>query len=153
MTRKEEGEVSLPEPRLEELHTCVLCRGLQRDTKKENKEAKQLRVNICTTRNHYACCLYDTEEGRQFFMTEYPLDGEGGKDVRWECCSRGCRDNKRFRAGFSTHKQFSAHMALYHGGLDKFIDSQGSEELRGLKERLVCEKNPETCFVPDHYGQ
>ena len=101
MTRKEEEEeFELPEPRLEELHTCVLCRGLHRDTKKENKEAKQLRMNICTTRNHYAY-----------------------------------------------------HMALYHGGLDKFIDSQGSKELKEMKDKLICFKTPERCFVPDHYGQ
>ena len=41
-------------------------------------------------------------------------------------------------------------MALFHGGMDKFIDTQGSKKLRGLKERLMCEKNPATCFVPDH---
>ena len=151
MTRKEEEEFELPEPRLEELHTCVLCRGLHRDTKKENKEAKQLRMNICTTRNHYACCLYDTEEGRQFYEQEYQSDGK--KDVRWECGSRECRNDKRFRNGFSNHKQFSTHMALYHGGLDKFIDSQGSKELKEMKDKLVCFKTPERCFVPDHYGQ
>ena len=58
-------------PGVEEIHTCLLCKGINRDTKKENKEAKTLKYNICITRNHYANCLNETEEGRIFFKTTY----------------------------------------------------------------------------------
>ena len=55
-------------PGVEEIHTCLLCKGINRDTKKENKEAKTLKYNIY---NHYANCLNETEKGRIFFKTTY----------------------------------------------------------------------------------
>ena len=40
----------IPEPSVEEIHVCLICNGINRDTRKENKEAKTLRYNICITR-------------------------------------------------------------------------------------------------------
>ena len=62
---------TITKPEVEEIHTCLLCKGINRETKKENKEAKALKFNICITRNHYANCLNETEEGRIFFEATY----------------------------------------------------------------------------------
>ena len=141
---------TIAEPSVEEIHTCLLCRGINRDTKKENKEAKALKFNICTTRNHYANCLNETEEGRLFFENTYKTPGDW---VRIKCDTVQCRNQKRFRDGFTSAKMFYSHMALHHGGLEGWMSSQAREDVRELVPRLLCQKRPEVCFVPDHYGQ
>jgi len=147
----EEHPETIPEPGVEETHVCLLCKGINRDTKKENKEAKALRFNICITRNHYSNCLNESDEGRVFFENKYPTD-KGGP-VKIKCDSVQCKNNKRFRDGFSSTKMFYNHMALYHGGLEEWMLSQDREDLRELVPKLLCHKLPEVCFVPDHYGQ
>ena len=141
---------TIAEPSVEEIHTCLLCRGINRDTKKENKEAKALKFNICTTRNHYANCLNETEEGRLYFENTYKTPGDW---VRIKCDTVQCRNQKRFRDGFTSAKMFYSHMALHHGGLEGWMSSQAREDVRQLVPRLLCQKRPEVCFVPDHYGQ
>ena len=151
---EEEEVVELPEPRVEELHTCLVCQGKEKDTGKENKDAKMLRLNICTTRNHYANCLYEQEEGRAFYERKYPQpeDLKPGDYVKMMCQNQACSKIKRFRGGFS-HKTFSNHMALYHGGLESLIMMQSRQDLKDMLPKLVCSKMAEKCFVPDHYGQ
>ena len=148
----EEHPEIIPEPGVEEIHVCLLCKGINRDTKKENKEAKALRLNICITRNHYSNCLNETEEGKIYFENKYPGIEKGGP-VKIKCDSAQCRNNKRFRDGFSSTKMFYNHMALYHGGLEEWMLSQEREDLKELVPKLLCHKLPEVCFVPDHYGQ
>ena len=148
----EEHPEIIPEPGVEEIHVCLLCKGINRDTKKENKEAKTLRLNICITRNHYSNCLNETEEGKIYFENKYPGIEKGGP-VKIKCDSVQCRNNKRFRDGFSSTKMFYNHMALYHGGLEEWMLSQEREDLKELVPKLLCHKLPEVCFVPDHYGQ
>jgi len=150
----EEHPEIIPEPGVEETHVCLLCKGINRDTKKENKEAKALRFNICITRNHYSNCLNEMEEGRIYFENTYKTPGiEQGGPVKIKCDSVQCRNNKRFRDGFTSTKMFYNHMALFHGGLEAWMLSQDREDVRELVPRLVCHKLPEVCFVPDHYGQ
>ena len=158
VTKPEEEKVDqlalaiISEPRVEEIHTCLLCEGIDRETKRENKEAKILKYNICITRNHYANCLSETEEGRIYFENTYKTPGDW---VRIKCDSVQCRNQKRFRDGdgFTTAKMFYSHMALHHGGLEGWMSTQGREDVRELVPRLLCRKRPEVCFVPDHYGQ
>jgi len=138
------------EPRVEEVHTCLLCRGLQPGTMRPKKDGLDLPLNICTTRNHYASDLADMEEGKAFFRRHYPtVPGAGERIV---CPHEACNENKRFREGWTNVKQFNTHMALYHGALERFILEQGSAELRAHLPRLECLKVPKVCFVSDHYG-
>ena len=86
--KPEEEEIQLAvisDPGVEEIHTCLLCKGINRDTKKENKEAKVLKFNICITRNHYANCLNETEEGRIFFETTYMTGLDPSQPVKIKC--------------------------------------------------------------------
>ena len=149
----EEHPETIPEPVVEEIHVCLLCKGFNRETKKENKEAKTLRYNICITRNHYSNCLNEMEEGRVFFEKAYKTPGIEGGPVKIKCDGDQCKNNKRFREGFSSTKMFTNHMALYHGGLEKWMLSQDREDLKALVPRLLCHKIPDVCFVHDHYGQ
>ena len=153
---KEEKEGHLEiisKPGVDEIHTCLLCKGVNRETKKENKEAKALKFNICMTKNHYANCLNETEEGRIFFEATYMTGLDLSQPVRIKCDGARCKANKRFRDGFINHKKFYNHMALYHGGLEMFLRSHELQEVRELVLRLHCNKLPDVCFVPDHYGQ
>ena len=143
----------ISEPDVEEVHTCLLCKGINRDTNKENKEAKVLKYNICITRNHYANCLNESEEGRIFFETTYMTGLDPSQPVKIKCEDPRCKTNKRFRDGFTSHKMFYNHMALFHGGLEMFMLSHERQEVRDLVLRLPCHKLPDVCFVPDHYGQ
>ena len=69
MVTTEEGNYDpLPEARIEEIHACLVCNGMTTDLKgkpKEDKDVKALKFNICITRNHYANCFYESEEGRK----------------------------------------------------------------------------------------
>ena len=144
----------IPEPSVEEIHVCLICNGINRDTRKENKEAKTLRFNICITRNHYSNCLNETEEGRIYFESTYKTPGiEQGSKIKIKCDSLQCRNNKRFKDGFSSHKMFYNHMALHHGGLEAWMLQQEREEVRALVPKLRCHELPDVCFVPDHYDQ
>ena len=140
----------ISEPDVEEVHTCLLCKGINRDTNKENKEAKTLKYNICITRNHYANCLSETEEGRIYFENTYKTPGDW---VRIKCDSVQCRNQKRLKEGFTSAKVFYSHMALHHGGLEGWMLRQDREEVRQLVPKLICHKRADFCFVPDHYGQ
>jgi len=143
----------ISEPRVEEIHTCLLCEGIDRETKRENKEAKILKYNICITRNHYATCLSQTEEGRIFFETTFPTSLDPSMPVKIKCEGPRCKANKRFREGFTSLKLFYNHMALYHGFLERYMRNHENEEVRELEQRLLCHQLPDLCFVPDHYGQ
>lgn len=143
---------TLPEARVEEMHTCLLCRGINRVTKKEVKEAKMLRLNICTTRNHYATCLSESPEGRAWFERVYSTDIPEGEQVKITCNAAKCRGMSK-RLTFPSKKMFWNHMALYHGGLEQWMEEQGSQEMRDVLAKLVCTKTKDRCFVPDHYGQ
>ena len=143
----------ISEPDVEEVHTCLLCKGINRDTNKENKEAKVLKYNICITRNHYANCLNETEEGRLFFETTYMTGLDPSQPVKIKCEDPRCKTNKRFRDGFTSHKMFYNHMALFHGGLETWMRGQERQDIKDLVSKLPCHKLPDVCFVPDHYGQ
>lgn len=148
-----EGNLAtLPEARVEEMHTCLLCRGIDRVTKKEKKEAKMLRLNICTTRNHYANCLSESPEGRAWFERVYSTDIPEGEQVKITCNAAKCKGLSK-RLTFPSKKMFWSHMALYHGGLEQWMEEQGRQDLRDMLARLVCTKTKDRCFVPDHYGQ
>merc|ERR1711872_1000500 len=105
-----------PDFRIDEIHDCLLCNGVFKETNKENKEAKGMRLNLCVTRNHYALCMHDDEEGLAFY------------------------------------KKFASHNALYHGGLDMFLEQHPRQEMRDMVDKLRCSKVPDRCYVPDHYG-
>ena len=65
-SREADGGVieEIPELRVEELHTCLICKG-------EDKEGKALSLDkekIFQTRYHYASCFYDTG----VYFTKYP---------------------------------------------------------------------------------
>ena len=56
--------VEIPEVVVEELHTCLICQG-------EDKEGKAMSLdqeNLFQTRYHYASCFYDTG----VYFTKYP---------------------------------------------------------------------------------
>merc|ERR1712243_14483 len=72
--------------------------------------------------------------------------------VKIKCEDPRCKANKRFRDGFTSHKMFYNHMALFHGGLETYLRNHERQELRDLVSRLPCHKLPDVCFVPDHYG-
>ena len=152
---EEDGHLEIiSKPGVDEIHTCLLCKGVNRETKKENKEAKALKFNICITRNHYANCLNETEEGRIFFEATYNTTGiDLSQPFKIKCHGSQCKANKRLRDGFLSLKMFYNHMALYHGGLETFMRSHELQEVRELVLRLPCHKLPDVCFVPDHYGQ
>ena len=134
-------------PGVEEIHTCLLCKGINRDTKKENKEAKTLKYNICITRNHYANCLNETEEGRIFFESTHMTGLDPNQPVKIKCEDPRCKVNKRFRDGFTSHKMFYNHMALFHGGLETWMRGQERQDIKDLVSKLPCHKLPVVCFV------
>jgi len=141
-----------PEFRIDEIHDCLLCNGVFKETNKENKEAKGMRLNLCVTRNHYALCMHDDEEGLAFYKKMYPLPEERPDTIhQFKCQEEECLKDKRFRQGVN-YKQFASHNALYHGGLDMFLEQHPRQEMRDMVDKLRCSKVPDRCYVPDHYG-
>merc|ERR1712243_132747 len=141
-----------PEFRIDEIHDCLLCNGVFKETNKENKEAKGMRLNLCVTRNHYALCMHDDEEGLAFYKKMYPLPEERPETIhQFKCQEEECLKDKRFRQGVN-YKQFASHNALYHGGLDMFLEKHPRQEMRDMVDKLRCSKVPDRCYVPDHYG-
>ena len=152
VTLEEEVIVNMDD--LEEVHVCLLCNGIDRETKREDKGAKAMKFNTCLTRNHYSLCLLKTEEGRIYFEKTYPSPGfVRGGPVKINCNRVQCQNDQRFKNGFTNQMLFHHHIALYHGGLEKWMLSQDRKDLRALVPRLLCHKLPDVCFVPSHYGQ
>ena len=131
----------LPVLRVEEFHTCLVCRG-------EDKEGKALsmdRDKINNVRYHYACCLYDTG----LYFPRYPpglqnVLGDGrpddflGKVVKYSCEEKGCKATEKRRFGY---KEFTIHMAKDHGGLEEIMENHEDEEFRNIIMRIKKIRN------------
>jgi len=132
--REEEGgkvEV-LPPPGMEEMHTCLLCKG-------KDKEGINLSFNkLFQIRYHYANCYFS----HGVYLSLYPpgkhnTDTQGnpkdtlGVDVKYSCSDARC-NNKR-KMGY---KEFTIHMANEHGGLETVMMEDEREEIRNLVEKI-----------------
>ena len=147
--RAEEHPEIIPEPLVQEVHVCILCKGINREkTYYENKKAKTLRFNNFYTRYHYAECITSTEEGRVYFEKNYPIPGfEEGKALL-ECGNVQCQQKRRLKK-VTKRRGLYNHMALYHGGLEAWLLSQEREDLQALVPKLLCHKLPGVCNGPD----
>jgi len=124
----------MPNVVVEEMHTCLICRG-------EDKEGKNLSFDgskIYQTRYHYAACYY--EEGA--YKAKYPPgpqntkeDGEPkdilGKEIKYSCQERGCTVKRKMG-----YKEFTIHMSNEHGGLEEVMIKDHREEVRALADKI-----------------
>jgi len=134
--RDEEGFEfeEMPEVVVEEMHTCLLCRGEDKDGRNLSFEGSRL----SSLRYHYAACYYD--EG--VYLTKYPPgpsnmteDGktkdELGKEVKYKCHEKGCTLKRNMG-----YKEFVIHMSNEHGGLDEIVKEDKRQEIRALSDKI-----------------
>jgi len=142
--RKGAEVVELPQVAVEEVHTCYICKGKDRSTGKDDKEAKYLSLtdNISRTRYHYAQCLYDTG----VYQSKYPPGPENtdenggvkdllGREIKYSCRVPGCTQKRMMG-----YKEFCIHMGNEHGGLDEVLAEDDRTEVREMGRRIVSKK-------------
>lgn len=67
--------------------------------------------------------------------------------MKIKCEDPRCKVNKRFRDGFTSHKMFYNHMALFHGGLETWMRGQERQDIKDFVSKVPCHKLPDVCFV------
>ena len=125
----------VPPVTIEEIHTCLLCNGITKEGK-ERKDAKNLEMMQCVTLNHYATCLYEQEDGLKFYEETYPIlvDVESPSittEYQFYCPDEGCKRSKRLQGGVG-YKQYVTHQALYHGGLELYMETRVMKNIQRL---------------------
>jgi len=129
----------LPDVLVDEMHTCLICGGEDKDGRQLSFEGNKL----FQLRYHYAYCFYD--EGS--YRGKYPpgpdnttADGEPrdilGKEVKYSCEERGC-NNKRNMG----YKSFVVHMSNDHGGLEEVVRNHSRADIRALAEKIKKKKH------------
>ena len=147
MRREDEGQSlqDIPEISVEELHTCLLCDG-------EDKEGFSLSLQkdkLYGTRYHYANCLTNQEEKLRQLVQMYPperhnLTQEGlpqdmvGKVFKYNCTVSGCTRTHRRKLGY---KEFVIHMCCDHGGLEDILAAHEEEKVRKMIPKLKFQNN------------
>ena len=124
----------MPEVIVEEMHTCYICGG-------EDKDGKNLSFDgakVYQTRYHYAACYY--EEGA--YLTKYPpgpgnTNEEGGakdilgKEFKYACQEKGCTVKRRMG-----YKEFTIHMSNEHFGLEELMKEDHRQNIRNIADRM-----------------
>jgi len=135
---REEDNIELEEMpdevEVEEMHTCIICQGED----KEGRNMSFLGQKLFSLRYHYAACFYD--EG--IYKDRYPpgptnttekgdpID-ELGHDVKYNCQERGCTVKRKMG-----YKEFAIHMSNEHGGLEEVIKVDARPEIRALVDKI-----------------
>eukprot|EP00092_Neocalanus_flemingeri_P030842 GFUD01033496.1.p1 GENE.GFUD01033496.1~~GFUD01033496.1.p1 ORF type:complete len:578 (-),score=151.16 GFUD01033496.1:164-1897(-) len=136
IAREEESMemVDMPEVIVEEMHTCFICEGKEREGRNLSFDGSM----VYQTRYHYASCYYD--EGA--YLHKYPpgahnTNEEGGpkdilgKEVKYSCQEKDCSVKRKMG-----YKEFTIHMSNEHGGLEKVMKVDHREAIRNLVGRI-----------------
>ena len=131
--RKEEidGKVLPPKFTREELHTCLLCEGREKEGEKLLLDSRDFRL----LKYHYASCYFPTG----VYLNLYPagkvnMVGSVVRDLFGQEVTYACNQcEKRKRMGY---KAFAIHMASEHGGLDMVMLLDKRKEVRRFARRI-----------------
>ena len=147
--RREKGEElgELPGLLREEMHTCLLCGGKDKDGSKDGLNMSLKKEKMVAARYHYASCFYDTGAYLALYSPgEQNMDGNGqakdvmGRDVKYSCdfeqCGQGRAGTVRRKMGY---KEFCIHMGSEHGGLEQVMGQDEREEVRKMLQRIKKE--------------
>jgi len=134
--RRKQGNKHEPMPELifEEVHTCLLCNG-------ENKEGQHLSFDaakINSMKYHYASCYYDSG----VYLKMYPpgeqnSDEEGnpvdvlGSKIKYSCKVSGCSIRRQMG-----YKAYTVHMAHEHGGVLTVMANSDNEAVQEVGRRF-----------------
>jgi len=134
--REEEGTdlEEMPAVILEEMHTCMICKGEDKDGRNLSFEGTRL----FSLRYHYAACFYEAGYYRDKYppgpkntdANNQPID-ELGKEMKYQCEERGCTVKRKMG-----YKEFAIHMSNEHGGLEEVIIEDSRPEIRALADKI-----------------
>jgi len=134
--REEDGleMVDIPPVLVEEMHTCLICKG-------EDSDGKHLSFDpdkIGSLRYHYASCYYD----KGVYFSKYPPGSKNtkengepkdfrGKDVKYSCQETGCKMKRQMG-----YRDFAIHLSKDHGGLEDVMRNDTDKEVRELVNKI-----------------
>ena len=124
-------EILPPKFTREELHTCLLCNGKEKDGDKILLNKRDLKL----LKYHYATCFFSSG----VYLNLYPpgkvnMDGSRVKDLFGQNITYNChRCGQRKSMGY---KGFALHMATEHGGLDMIMLLDKRKEVRSFARRI-----------------
>jgi len=139
--RKEEGTEleEMPSVILEEMHTCMICKGEDKDGRNLSFEGTRL----FSLRYHYAACFYEAGYYRKMYPPgDKNTDSNGqpkdelGKEMKYQCEERGCTVKRKMG-----YKEFAIHMSNEHGGLEEVINEDSRPEIRALADKIKKKHN------------
>ena len=131
--RNEEIDEKVLPPKFtrEELHTCLLCEGREKEGERLLLDSRDLRL----VKYHYATCFFPTG----VYLNLYPpgevnMVGSVVRDLLGREVTYACyKCEKRKRMGY---KAFAIHMASEHGGLDMVMLLDKRKEVRRFARRI-----------------
>jgi len=128
-----EEVVEMPDVTVEEIHTCLICGGKDREGRDLSLDPNKL----WSVRYHYAGCYFDTGVYLKLYppgeanMEEGRVKDALGKEVKYTCNNDRCTMKRKVG-----YKEFCIHMASYHGGLEEVMKEDEREEIRALVPKL-----------------
>jgi len=126
--------LEMPAVIVEEVHTCILCKGFERDGNNLIFSGD----SAFSARYHYASCFYN--EG--VYFEKYPPGPENsssdgkpldalGKEVKYSCKEKRCTVKRKMG-----YKEFAIHMGNAHGGVIDVMREDSRPELQAIANRL-----------------
>jgi len=126
--------LEMPAVNVEEVHTCILCKGFERDGNNLIFSGD----SAFSARYHYASCFYN--EG--VYFEKYPPGPENstsdgkpidalGRDVKYSCKEKRCTVKRKMG-----YKEFAIHMGNAHGGVIDVMREDSRPEIQAIANRL-----------------
>jgi len=123
----------LPPVPVEEIHTCLLCKGKD----KEGLNLSFAGYKLCQTRYHYASCYYDSGVYLDLYSPGKANRDEEGKviDVMGRRVKYTCNEKCSLKREMG-YKELCIHMSNEHGGLEAVMMNDERPEVRQILEKL-----------------
>jgi len=135
MAREKEGVKLAPFPpvSMEEIHTCVLCKGKDKD----GLNLSFAGYKMCQTRYHYASCFYDSGVYLEMYSPGKANRDEDGKviDIMGRRVKYTCNEKCSLKREMG-YKELCIHMSNEHGGLEAVMSNDPRPEIQEILEKI-----------------
>jgi len=152
---KREISPTLPTPRIDRVHNCLVCGGQG----KANKEGRNLNFGegLQDSKYHYAVCYYN--EGAFMELVDpgelnktvsgEPLE-EFGLKYKYKCPFATCSRNTGRGAGkMMGYKEYSIHCGVAHNLLEKVMSIDDREGIKEVRAALILARKKDGITAED----
>jgi len=136
-----------PRPRINKIHTCVICKGSIKEGKKLNLEE-----NLQSAMYHYAGCFYELHKFKGIIDPGQDNQDEDGNPLeafgsrfKYKCpfaiCEKAAGKRPQRLMGF---KEYAIHVAVVHYQLETAMERAGIEGIEVVLEAVRAKRMKES---------